>query len=235
MVGVVSLARDRGWRRGGTEAADLPRDGSWLELHVPRARGTLDIDGETAEPAWQVAIARTGAFVDQAGVAAHPYSDMRLTWDGDNLYLLLYAADEDLEAHQETRDSPVWVEDDFHLFFGNGRDEWTLDVSPRGTLTDGRRAASLANGYGGARPFDYGWSSGARLGVDIDGTVNDPSDDDEEWVVEMAIPLSSLGLAGHAGERLALHAHRCDTPKGGARSCGAWGEGRREGLLILDP
>ena len=224
------------WRsRPGQKDSFMRSTGPTLDIHVPHARGAVTIDGDTEEPSWQSAVARTGAFVDQTGSAARPYSDARLTWDATNLYLLLYAADEDLEASPDISDGPLWLRDNFHVFLSDGTEEWTFDVSPRGTLTDGRRPAPGGRGDAGARPFDYAWSSGARVAVDLDGTLNDASDDDEEWVVEMAIPLRSLGLTGEPGEQRAFHVHRCDTPKGVPRSCAGWGEQPPEGLLILDP
>jgi hypothetical protein len=59
--------------------------------------------------------------------------------------------------------------------------------------------------------------AGARVGVDLDGTLDHPSDDDEEWVVELALPLS-----GFAPGPLAVSARRCDLPKDGRARCGQW-------------
>jgi len=70
-----------------------------------------------------------------------------------------------------------------------------------------------------------GAPAGTRIGHDLDGTPDDPSDDDEEWVLELAIPLAALGLHGHAGERgergerVAFAVERCDTTRDGTRSC----------------
>jgi hypothetical protein len=53
--------------------------------------------------------------------------------------------------------------------------------------------------------------------VDRDGTLDKPSDDDEEWVVELAIPRDQLGEGP-----LAITAQRCDTPKDRRPRCGQW-------------
>ena len=50
--------------------------------------------------------------------------------------------------------------------------------------------------------------------VDVDGTLDDPSDEDEEWVIELAVPLPASPFA--------LHVSRCDTPKDGIQRCGSW-------------
>jgi hypothetical protein len=66
-----------------------------------------------------------------------------------------------------------------------------------------------------------GAPAGTRSGHDLDGTVDDPSDHDEEWVTEIEIPLATLGLQDRAGERVGFAVDRCDTTRDGARSCGS--------------
>ena len=53
--------------------------------------------------------------------------------------------------------------------------------------------------------------------MDVDETIDDARDEDEEWVVELALPLAALPPGATA-----IHAARCDTPKDGVRRCGAW-------------
>ena len=60
-----------------------------------------------------------------------------------------------------------------------------------------------------------------RAKVDYDeGTRDNPKDDDEEWVVELAIPLDTVGLK--AGVHQPIKASRCDTPKDNIERCGHW-------------
>lgn len=51
---------------------------------------------------------------------------------------------------------------------------------------------------------------GVRVACDSDGTVDVPGDMDEEWVVEMEIPLAAIGLAASPGERTTITIRRCD-------------------------
>ena len=50
--------------------------------------------------------------------------------------------------------------------------EVVIEVSPKGVITDGIRRPGES--------FDYSWSSGAHVSVELDGTVNKPDDMDEE-------------------------------------------------------
>ena len=211
--------------------AALPVDA--LVLHVSHAQGSVVLDGDTDDPGWQGDVARTGAFLLEDGTAARPHSEAKVTWGDGYLYLELYAADQDIRAMHEVSDGPVWESDSFHVVLNDGFVEHSFDVSPLGTLTDGERRAGAAP-TGSPRPFDYRWNSGAHLSHELDGTPNQPADEDEEWVIEMAIPFDAIGLVGERGESVALSMHRCDTLKSGTRSCGSWGEGPRPGALVLD-
>jgi hypothetical protein len=60
-----------------------------------------------------------------------------------------------------------------------------------------------------------------RAKVDYDeGTRDNPKDDDEEWVVELAIPLSVVQL--HTNQHVKVFATRCDIPKDNVQRCGHW-------------
>jgi hypothetical protein len=196
-------------------------------LHVPRLEGSIDLDAEGGETSWQENVARTGAFLAADGTPEHPYSDVRMVWGDGQLYVMLYAADENIKAVQRNADAPLWLDDSFHMVFRRGDREYVIDVSPQGTVTDGERT--------GSEPANFAWQSGARTSVDMDGTLNDESDDDEEWVVEMAIPLAALGWTGTKGETLGFFVSRCDTPRGVGRTCGRWGSSRADtSFIVLD-
>jgi hypothetical protein len=60
---------------------------------------------------------------------------------------------------------------------------------------------------------------GAKVAIDLDGTRDQPDDYDEEWKLEVSIPIAALG---DASATVPVHAERCDTPKDGVVRCGAW-------------
>lgn len=61
---------------------------------------------------------------------------------------------------------------------------------------------------------------GAKIAVDVDGSVDEPSNDDEEWVVEAAIPLAAVPFARNG--TVDVHISRCDVTKDRVRRCGEW-------------
>jgi hypothetical protein len=221
--GTTGALASRSAIRGPLPAQGLPV----TELFVPRATSDIRIDGELDEATWNDSAARTGPLVS-GGDTARPYSDARFTWRDGTLYVALYAADENIVAPEDTHDQPLWTGDYFQLVFRQGDVERLIDVSPRGIVTDARRE--------GGGPFDARWESRAKVAVDRDGTLDDPSDEDEEWVVEMAIPMDALGLTGARGERIGLELRRCDRLRSAdgtsRRTCATWGDRRSQ--LVLE-
>jgi len=211
------------WSRRGVESATR----ATTTLHVPRATSDVKLDGETGEVAWRAA-ARTGPFTTSDGVMARPHAEARLVWSGQILYLSLYAADRDIRSQGGGTDGPAWLADHFHLVFTleNG-DERVIDLSPSGDITDGKRPR-------GSAAVDYRWGSDTKVATDADGTINDSSDEDEEWSLEVAIPLSSLQLRGRPSESIGFSVRHCDVPPKGPRACGSFGEGPVGVRLVLD-
>ena len=146
---------------------------------VPAAKAALKIDGELGELDWSVRSLRH-VLTGPDGSPARPYSQIQLLHDEHDLYVGLYAADENIQSNE---------------FFD-------LQL---GTL------ALHANAIGTVTPA----VTGLRVGVDRDGTLDDPTNDDEEWVLEIAIPLEAV----NAGR---WTIGRCDTPKDGIERCGSW-------------
>ena len=203
-------------------------------LLVPHGKGPITLDGDTDDPGWvkPPGPARTGPFLIESGDQAVPYTHVRLVWADEYLYLALFASDEDIECRVDQPDAPFAPDDDFmRIVFTRGDTEYAFDVSPNAVVTDSIRRS------GGA--WDTSWNSRAITSRELGGTMNHPSDLDEEWEIELAIPLASLGLAAEPGETIGVSFHRCDKPKEAPRVCSGWGDGggtgKIPGRLVLVP
>jgi hypothetical protein len=152
---------------------------------IPRTTGEIHLDGEWNEPDWSKRALRA-QFLGDDGQLARPSSEVRLLRDDRTLYVGLYAADENIQAHADAFD------------FSIGSLALRVDVS--GQITPP--------------------TPGVQAAVDHDGTLDDPSNFDEEWVVELVIPLDKTGLA--PGAHVPVHAARCDVTKDNERRCGSW-------------
>lgn len=220
------LVAHRGRATERTELAGARIEGSSSWLRVPHAAAPVVLDGDNDDPGWLATPgpARTGPFASEDGAPARPYSDARILWGDGDLYVLLYAADVDVRSH----------EDAFRLTFSCGSHDVSVRVVSAfadGTLKDVARGAQ--------GEVDRTWRSGAHVSREIDGTIDDPSDTDEEWSLEMAVPLASLGMKGEPGESVGFAVERCDAPRTGARACGGWGAARpsldqQGGRIVLE-
>jgi hypothetical protein len=102
------------------------------------------------------------------------------------------------------------LRDETHLFVGLYAADEDIRSTDAFDVTAGPLHAHLTAG-GTATPGTV------RTAVDRDGTLDDAHDNDEEWVVEAAMPLDELGPAP-----VAITAERCDTTKSGEHRCGRW-------------
>lgn len=203
-------------------------------LVVPRVAGPVVIDAELeGKKMWEGDTGTTHNFKDAAGHGMVPYTEAKARWGDGKLYLMLYAGNLDLEGKVRAHDGPVERDDAFHLEFGRGDEVRVISVSVLGTVADALCRPSRTDPTG--RSCDRRWESHARVAVDRDGTLNKIGDNDEEWVIEMAVPLAALGLAdAHAGTRIPFSIHRCEIGHGSSRGCGGWG-GEPLGELALAP
>jgi len=96
-----------------------------------------------------------------------------------------------------------------HLYVGLYAADQDIRSSDRFQLVVGDQTLAI-DPHGQVAPV----TSGASAAIDLDGTIDDPSDEDEEWVIELAMPLPA--------QPFAIRASRCDTPKDGVERCGSW-------------
>jgi len=110
----------------------------------------------------------------------------------------------------------------------------THSTFPRAAPSPMGDAVSIERRRAARGPFDYAWQSAIRVATDLDGTLGDPTDDDEEWVLEVCDsapgawtprPCGREARRRHSSMRHAKGWREDLVPRGRAR--------RREGLLLL--
>lgn len=156
------------------------------------ASGPIAIDGRIDEEAWKnVAPITTFNVYSPKNAENLSPTEARILWDSENLYLAIFCADLDIWSYSDEPDAELWLGDVAEFFVKPDHDSPTyyeFVVAPNGTLFD---ACYPSRGAGGFRRFK-GWSSNARVAVDVDGTDGDCSDSDKGYTMEMAIPLSAF-------------------------------------------
>jgi hypothetical protein len=181
-----------------------------------RATGRIDTDGRLDESDWQAA-EWSEAFVDIEGYEK-PIPEWRtrfkLLWDDEFLYVGAELEEPHVWATLTQRDAVLYRENDFELFIdpdGDTHNYYELEINALGTVWDLFLAKPYRDGGKAQSEWDI---AGLRAAVSVHGTVADPSDRDEGWTVELAIPWSAVtehapgGRAPRDGEHWRLNFSR---------------------------
>lgn len=159
-----------------------------------RASGSIVIDGRLDEPSWRLA-PLTAPFVDIEGEAKpRPrfQTRARMLWDERFLYVAAEMEEPELWATLTERDSVIYRDNDFEVFLDPDGDRHLyaeLEINALGTEWD----LLLVKPYRDGGPALHAWDvPGLQTAVALDGTLNDPSDVDRGWSVEIAFPWAAL-------------------------------------------
>lgn len=173
------------------------------ETYVCHKTQTLiSIDGKPDEKEWKKAI-WTKSFVDIEGdLKPKPThnTQVKMLWDDKYFYFYAKMEEPHIWATLTQRDAVIFYDDDFEIFIdpdGDGHNYYELEVNAFNTLWD----LILLRPYRAdnkPKVLDYWNISDIKSAVHIEGTINDPSDKDQYWAVEMAVPWEALQeLAAH--------------------------------------
>ncbi|WPO79338.1 carbohydrate-binding family 9-like protein [Flavobacterium sp. KACC 22761] len=150
------------------------------------------IDGEDTDAAWSKA-EWTDLFEDiENGIKPKYATKVKMLWDETNFYILAKMEEPHVWANLKQRDTIIFYNNDFEVFIDPDNDTYNyyeLEINALNTAWD----LFLTKPY---REPDIvvanGWDiPGLKSAVKINGTINNPNDTDEGWVLEMAIPWAS--------------------------------------------
>lgn len=159
-----------------------------------RAGGPINVDGRLEEQSWTSAD-WTEVFGDIEGPAkpAPRYrTRVQMLWDDGYFYIGAYLEEPHVWATLKDRDSIVFQDNDFEVFIdpdGDTHDYYELEVNALNTVWD----LLLVRPYRDGGPAVHSWDiQGLKTAVHVMGTLNDPSDKDKAWSIEIALPFSVL-------------------------------------------
>ena len=160
------------------------------ELSVYQARRAAKppvIDGRLDDEVWRSATAVELVRSLDGGKPSFK-TVARLAYDDENLYVAFDCEDPDVWGTLRRRDDPIYTEEVVEIFIdadGDGKTYNEIEVSPNNTVFDAYFPARRQG-------MDTSWDSGVKSAVLVRGTLNDPSDRDDGWSVEMQIPIARL-------------------------------------------
>jgi hypothetical protein len=151
-------------------------------------------DGKLDEVSWQQA-AWTESFMDIEGpLKSQPTQRTRtkMIWNDSTLFIGIRMEETHVWASLTERESIIYHDNDIEIFIdptANNHHYAELEFNAFGTVMD----LLLARPYRDSVVPSFSWNcAGMEHGISIEGTINDPSDIDTAWTIELAIPLAAI-------------------------------------------
>ena len=149
----------------------------------------INIDGKADETDWANA-EFTSDFIDIEGVKTpNQKTNVKMLWDQDYLYVYAKLYEKHIWGDLTKRDAIIFHNNDFEVFISPSNDIHNygeIEINALGTVWD----LVLNKPYNvGGKPKNQWNLNGLQSAVYIEGTLNNPTDEDSFWSVEMAIPL----------------------------------------------
>ena len=153
-----------------------------------------ELDGRLDKPFWEAA-AWSDLFVDIEGdLKPKPplKTRMKMLWDDEALYIGVEMEEPHLWATLTERDSVIFHDNDIEVFLNPSNDRlnyYEFEMNALNTVWD----LCLPKPYRDGGQADNSWEiAGLRTAVHLDGTLNDPSDTDRGWSVEIVMPWAAF-------------------------------------------
>jgi Domain of unknown function (DUF1083). len=161
-----------------------------------RVSDSIKLDGKLDEKTWANA-PWTDSFVDIEG-AAKPSprykTHVKMAWDDEYIYFAAEVEDPHIWANLKEHDQIVFYDNDFEIFMdpdGDTHNYYEYETNALGTIFD----LFIVKTYRAGGPPILNWNfEGLKQAINIDGTINNPSDTDRKWTVEVAIPFKSMAF-----------------------------------------
>lgn len=165
----------------------------------PRAKSPLEIDGNLAKLVWADA-PWTSDFVDIQGDAMPSprfRTRAKMLWDDQFFYIAAQLEEPHVWATLTEHDSVIFQDNDFEVFIdpdGDAARYFEFEINALNTTWD----LYLERAYRDGGSADNSWETHAKSAVQVQGTLNDPSDVDQGWTLEVAFPWSCFASGGMA-------------------------------------
>ena len=163
---------------------DLP------SYNVLRTSEPIRIDGKLDEHAW-FAAPTCGPFrFTWYKEGDKEQTVVKMLWDDANLYIAHVCQDAHITARHKQHDDPIAEDDCFEIMLAPNAEKkdfyFNIEWNLHGGYVDGHRPDGPT---GPRKPWDV---EGLRVASSHAGTLNDDTDRDRYWAVEVAIPLKNF-------------------------------------------
>ena len=132
-------------------------------------------------------------FIDIEGVKTPKYqTNVKMLWDDSYLYFYAKMEEPHIWATLKQRDTVIFYNNDFEIFIdpdGDAQNYMEFEMNALNTVWD----LFIVKPYREPSPIIDNWDiKGLKSAVHIEGSLNDPSNQDKFWSVEVAMPWEAL-------------------------------------------
>lgn len=172
------------------------------KIYCVKTSETIEIDGNY-DKAWDKALPVSMYSVTTVKEPLTP-ATVRCLYDDQNIYIFMKAKDKDITAYELKADGSTCQDDVLEIFLRCGaKSNWyyNAEINAIGTAYTGK------NHVGGgtiSQRAGHLWNPDIDYAIHIQGTVNNYTDTDQFWTLEVKIPFAQLdelkGKAPKAGD-----------------------------------
>lgn len=157
------------------------------------------IDGVIDDEIWNSA-AWTDLFIDISGPdfpIPKQLTKAKMLWNDSNLFIAAYIQESDLWATLTDDESIIFYDNDFEVFIdpdGDNHQYFEFEFNSYNTKWD----LYLPRPYRDITHAEHNWNAkGLKSAVKLYGSINQSTDTDSCWTIEIVIPFSSLKHKGN--------------------------------------
>ena len=148
------------------------------------------IDGDDSDVSWNK-VDWSSSFIDIEGVKKPTYNTkVKMLWDETYFYILAKIEEPHVWANLKQKDTIIFYNNDFEIFIdpdGDTHNYYELEINALNTNWD----LFISKPYREGNVVLNDWTvTGLKSAIKVNGTINNPTDIDTGWTVEMAIPWS---------------------------------------------
>lgn len=165
-----------------------------------RTIDTIIIDGIADEESW-TKTEFSQDFIDIGGIKTPEFqTNIKMLWDDSYLYFYAKMEEPHIWATLKQRDTVIFYNNDFEIFIdpdGDTHNYMEYEMNALNTIWD----LFIVKPYREPAPIIDNWDiKGLRSAVYVEGSLNDSSNEDKYWSVEVAMPWKALEEANIYGK-----------------------------------
>ena len=165
---------------------------------VSKVSEPMVINGKMDEVSWSKTEARTLDYFYRVDKPTDQQkSTFRMLWGKEKFYVFFEMEDQYITARETKRDGQPYLDDCAEIFFITAPDSLDTHFGYELNLNKAVNDFIFFNDYVKGKDVVYKtFNPDFEVEITYDGTINDNSDIDKGWTMEMAIPYSNFGELG---------------------------------------